>query len=153
PHPPDPRCRPAARQPPWFHRRTPGSRRTHELGALLPEESLITTSHSFLSFQFQTSHDVPAYQAWLEAQTLVPAYEAHRRFLQHLQFRWRGERWVPTAPAPPFGLRALLDVYPDAGVILTHRDPLEVVGSLASLTTALRSTFSDEVDPEQVGPE
>jgi hypothetical protein len=28
-----------------------------------------------------------------------------------------------------------------------------VVGSLASLTTALRSTFSDEVDPEQVGPE
>src|SRR5262249_57465879 len=52
-----------------------------------------------------------------------------------------------------FGLGALLDVYPDAGVILTHRDPLEVVGSLASLTTALRSTFSDEVDAEQVGPE
>jgi hypothetical protein len=149
----DPRIAAADRQLRWFHRLNPGFRRIHELGALLPEECLIITSHSFLSFQFQTSHDLPAYQAWLEEQTLVPAYEWHRRFLQHLQFRWRGERWVLKAPAHLFGLRALLDVYPDAGVILTHRDPLEVVGSLASLTTALRSTFSDEVDPEQVGPE
>jgi hypothetical protein len=103
-----------------------------------------------MSFQFQTSHNVPTYQAWLEAQDLRPAYEAHRRFLQNLQWRWRGERWVLKAPAHLFGIRALLDVYPDAGVVLTHRDPLEVVGSLASLTTALRSTFSDDVDAEQV---
>src|SRR5262249_62192939 len=110
-------------------------------------------SPSSLSFQFQTSHYVPRYQAWLERQDLRPCYEQHRRFLQHLQWRWRGERWVLKAPAHLFGIRALLQVYPDAGVILTHRDPLEVVGSLASLTTALRSTFSDEVDAERVGAE
>jgi len=152
-HQHDPRIAAADRQLRWFHRLNPGFRRIHELGARLPEECLIITSHAFLSFQFQTSHHVPAYQTWLERQTLVPAYEAHRRFLQNLQWRWRGERWVLKAPAHLFGIRALLDVYPDAGVILTHRDPLEVVGSLASLTTALRSTFSDDVDPEQVGPE
>jgi Sulfotransferase family len=149
----DPRIAAAERQLRWFHRLNPGFRRIHELAARLPEECLIITSHAFLSFQFQTSHHVPAYQAWLETQNLVPAYEAHRRFLQNLQWRWRGERWVLKAPAHLFGIRALLDVYPDAGVILTHRDPLEVVGSLASLTTALRSTFSDDVDPERVGPE
>ncbi len=149
----DPRIAAAERQLRWFHRLNPGFRRIHELAARLPEECLIITSHSFLSFQFQTSHHVPRYQSWLEAQDLGPAYEQHRRFLQHLQWRWRGERWVLKAPAHLFGLRALLDVYPDAGVVLTHRDPLEVVGSLASLTYALRSTFSDDIDPRQVGPE
>ncbi len=149
----DPRIAASERQLRWFYRLNPAFRRIHPLAARLPEECLIITSHSFLSFQFQTSHDVPRYQAWLEAQDLRPSYEEHRSFLQHLQWRWRGERWVLKAPAHLFGIRALLQVYPDAGVILTHRDPLEVVGSLASLTTALRSTFSDEVDAERVGPE
>ena len=149
----DPRIGAAERQLRWFHRLNPGFRLIHELAARLPEECLIITSHSFLSFQFQTSHHVPRYQAWLETQDLRPSYEAHKRFLQHLQWRWRGERWVLKAPAHLFGLRALLDVYPDAGVILTHRDPLQVVASLASLTYGLRSTFSDDMDPTLVGPE
>jgi hypothetical protein len=149
----DPRIAASERQLHWFYRLNPDFRRIHPLGARLPEECLIITSHSFLSFQFQTSHHVPHYQRWLEAQDLRPCYEAHRRFLQHLQWRWRGERWMLKAPAHLFGIRALFQVYPDAGVILTHRDPLEVVGSLASLTTALRSTFSDDVEPVRVGSE
>ena len=149
----DPRIAASERQLRWFYRLNPAFRRIHPLAARLPEECLIITSHSFLSFQFQTSHDVPRYQAWLEARDLRPSYDEHRAFLQHLQWRWRGERWVLKAPAHLFGIRALFQVYPDAGVILTHRDPLEVVGSLASLTTELRSTFSDEVDAERVGPE
>ena len=149
----DPRIAASERQLRWFYRLNPEFRRIHPLAARRPEECLIITSHSFLSFQFQTSHYVPNYQAWLEEQDLVRCYEEHRRFLQHLQWRWRGERWVLKAPAHLFGIAALFEVYPDAAVILTHRDPLEVVGSLASLTTALRGTFSDEVDPVRVGAE
>ena len=149
----DPRVAAAERQLRWFHRLNPAFKRIHELGARLPEECLIITSHSFLSFQFQTTHFVPHYQVWLEAQDLRPSYRYHRRFLQHLQWPWRGERWILKAPAHLFGIEALFDVYPDAGVIFTHRDPLEVVGSLASLTYTLRSTFTDEIDPLRVGPE
>ena len=130
----DPRIAAAERQLRWFHRLNPDFKRIHDLGARLPEECLIIHSHSFLSFQFQTTHHVPNYETWLEAQDLRPSYRYHRRFLQHLQWRWRGERWILKAPAHLFGIEALFDVYPDAGVILTHRDPLEVVGSLASLT-------------------
>ena len=149
----DPRIAAAERQLRWFHRLNPDFKRIHDLGARLPEECLIIHSHSFLSFQFQTTHYVPNYETWLEAQDLRPSYHYHRRFLQHLQWRWRGERWILKAPAHLFGIEALFDVYPDAGVILTHRDPLEVVGSLASLTYTLRSTFTDDIDPTQVGPE
>ena len=143
----------AERQLRWFHRLNPDFRRIHPLGARLPEECLIITSYSFLSFQFQTSHQVASYQTWLEQQDMTRSYREHREFLQHLQWQGRRERWVLKAPAHLYGIRALFRVYPDAGVIFTHRDPLAVVGSMASLHTTLRSTFSDEIDPIATGAE
>lgn len=149
----DRRIAAAERQLRWFQRLQPDLERIHPVGARMPEECLVITSHSFLSFQFQTTHHVPSYEAWLEAHDLRACYEWHRRFLQHLQWRCAGERWVLKAPAHLFGLPALFASYPDAGVIFTHRDPLEVAPSLASLTTTLRSTFSSTVDRVAVGRE
>jgi hypothetical protein len=147
------RIRLCARNLAWFHVLNPAMRRIHPLGALLPEECLILTSYSLLSFQFETSHRVPSYQAWLEAMDLRPMYQRHRRLLQHLQFQRPGERWVLKAPAHLFGIDAIRAVYPDAGIVFTHRDPLEVVASNASLHTVLRRSFSDRVDPPAVARE
>jgi hypothetical protein len=152
-HRTDPRIGWSERQIRWFHRLNPEFRKIHAVGARMPEECLIITSHSFLSFQFQTAHRVPSYQAWLEAQDLRPSYAAHRRFLQHLQWRCPAAHWVLKAPAHLYGIRALLETYPDAGIILTHRDPLEVVPSMASLHVTLRSTFSDTIDPQATAAE
>jgi hypothetical protein len=52
-----------------------------------------------------------------------------------------------------FDFEAMFRVYPDACVVMTHRDPIEVTASNASLTATLRSAFSDEVNPLEVGPE
>src|SRR5262249_31358445 len=60
---------------------------------------------------------------------------------------------VLKAPAHLSALNALCAVYPDVGVIMTHREPLEVLASEASLHTVLRQTFSDVVDPALVGRE
>jgi len=38
-------------------------------------------------------------------------------------------------------------------VIMTHREPLEVLGSECSLIATLRLTFTDTVDPRRVGRE
>lgn len=137
----------------WFHALNPAMRRIHPLGAMLPEECLILTSYSLRSFQFETSHRVPAYQAWLEASDLRPMYQRHRCLLQHLQFQRPGDRWVLKAPAHLFGIDAIRAVYPDAVIVFTHRDPLEVVASNASLHTVLRRSFSDRVDPHAVARE
>src|SRR5262249_19443214 len=80
-------------------------------------------------------------------------YDCGRRFLQHLQHHCRGERWVLKAPVHLPHLGALLSVYPDARVIMTHREPLEVLGSECSLIATLRLTFTDTVDPRRVGRE
>lgn len=137
----------------WFHRLVKGFNRIHPVDARLPEECLVITSHSFLSYQFETTHRLPSYLEWLEGQDLRPAYEVHRRFLQHLQWRCPGERWVLKAPAHMFDFEALFAVYPDACVVMTHRDPIAMTASNASLTATLRSAFSDEIDPFEVGPE
>ena len=137
----------------WFHRLVKGFNRIHPVDAQLPEECLVIFSHSFLSYQFETTHRLPSYLDWLEGQDLRPAYQAHRRFLQHLQWRCPGERWVLKAPAHMFDFGAMFTTYPDACVVMTHRDPNQVTASNASLTATLRSAFSDEIDPLEVGPE
>src|SRR4029077_1287466 len=78
---------------------------------------------------------------------LRPAYEYHRRFLQHLQVRQNARRWVLKAPTHMFALPALLSVYPDAIFVQTHRAPLDAMASVSSLITILRRVFSDAVDP------
>ncbi len=149
----DARISTTERQLRWFHRLVPEFRRIHRVGARLPEECTVILSHSFLSSQFCSMYTVPSYQAWVRGQDLRPAYELHRRFLQQLQWRCPGTRWILKAPAHLPALRELCAVYPDVGVIMTHREPLEVLASEASLHTVLRRTFSDAVDPTQVGRE
>jgi hypothetical protein len=143
----------ADRQISWFHRLVKGFNRIHPIGARLPEECLVIFSHSFLSYQFETTHRLPSYLNWLKVQDLRPAYGVHRRFLQHLQWRCPGERWILKAPAHMFDFEAMFYAYPDACVVMTHRDPIEVTASNASLTATLRAAFSDDVDPFEVGPE
>jgi hypothetical protein len=152
-HESDPRIAMAERQIRWFGRLQPEFRKIHPVAARLPEECVVILSHTFYSFQFSSMFFVPSYQAWLDRQDLRPAYDFHRRFLQHLQWRCRGERWVLKAPPHLPALDALFAVYPDAGLILTHRNPLEVVASVASLHAVLRRAFSYAVDPAAVGPE
>jgi hypothetical protein len=93
---------------------------------------------------------VPSYRTWFFRQDLRPAYEYHRRFLQHLQVRQRAPRWVLKAPTHMFALPSLLAVYPDALFVQTHRAPLDAMASVSSLITILRRVFSDAVDPHTV---
>jgi hypothetical protein len=61
-----------------------------------------------------------------------------------------GSRWVLKAPGHLFALEGLLERYPDARIIHTHRDPLRVIASMASHATVLRRAFSDSADPRKI---
>ena len=149
----DPRIAATERRIRWFHLLAPEFRRIHESGARLPEECIMILAHSFIASQFCSMFGVPSYQTWLNRQDLVPAYRLHKRFLQHLQSRCPGERWALKAPTHLLGLGALLKVYPDACLILTHREPLEVLASEASLQASLRGIFCRKADPAAMGRE
>jgi hypothetical protein len=129
----------------------PGFKAMHPMGAQLPQECVALTAHDFATMIYHTTHNVPSYQAWLEAADLRTVYAAHRRQLQYLQWRCPAERWVLKSPGHLWALDALLAVYPDARIVQTHRDPLKVVASLTSLITLLRSMATDRTDPFEIG--
>lgn len=147
------RIRQAAGSLAWLNRLAPDFKAIHLVGAELPQECIAIMSHVFMSDQFDIMFNVPGYRSWLEQQDMKPAYAYHRRFLQHLQYRHPARRWVLKAPAHMLSLGALFAAYPDAQIVQTHREPLEVLASTASLSTLLRATFSDFVDPEIIGRE
>jgi hypothetical protein len=131
----------------------PNFRKLHPVGAQLPQECVSLMSPSFLSDQFDTMYNVPGYRGWFLQQDLRPSYEFHRRFLQHLQQRENGRRWVLKAPTHMFALPTLLATYPDALFLQTHRAPLKAIASVSSLITILRRVFSDAADPVEIGTE
>ena len=149
----DPRIDQAAAQLRWLDRMAPEFKASHPLGARLALECIAIMSYSFLSSRFHTTYHVPSYQEWLEGQDLRPAYALHRRFLQHLQWRAPGERWILKAPSHLYGLDALFETYPDAIVVQTHREPLVVLPSVASLTAVLQRVFTDRIDLGEIGLE
>jgi hypothetical protein len=130
----------------------PGFQAMHPMGATMPQECVAVFTMCFMSEQLQVQFNLPSYQAWLDEQDMHATYEFHKRFLQHAQSGGvRGGRWVLKSPAHLHLIDTLLDVFPDARIIHTHRDPLKVCASMASLTATLRGASTDTIDLEAIG--
>ena len=125
----------------------------HEVGAELPQECMPILAETFLSPQAGIIYNIPSYQKWVDAQSAAPAYTYHRHFLQHLQSRYMKDRWVLKSPVHLATLDALLDEYPDARLVFTHRDPAKTIPSLGSLMYTLRGIVTDSADARAVGRE
>ncbi|MDZ7784109.1 MAG: sulfotransferase [Halioglobus sp.] len=118
----------------------------HELGPTLPTECIYIFAHQFATDKFTGEFFVPSYAIWNATHDLTPAYDYHRRFLKMLQWRNHGARWVLKTPSFLNNLGKLYATYPDARVVIAHRDPLRVIGSLANLMGTLQRMRSDQVN-------
>jgi Sulfotransferase family len=117
----------------------------HENGGNLPTECIFAFAHQFSSDIFTGMYNIPSYTIWKSGLDQAPAYEWHRRMLQTLQWAEPTEHWVVKAPSHLSALPLVFATYPDARVVMTHRDPLRVVGSLADLMATLHWMHSDRV--------
>jgi hypothetical protein len=123
----------------------------HPVGALMPQECIVSTSSEFMSIRFEMSFDVESYDHWLLQQDMSATYQHHRRLLQHMQSGHMVDRWILKSPGHLGPIDALFETYPDAMVVQTHRDPLRVIPSVANLEYTMRQVASDDVDPVRVG--
>jgi hypothetical protein len=130
-----------------------GIQSIHVYAGRMPKECVSAMSFEFLSDEFTVRYNVPTYTEWLLRCDMRPAYEAHRRVLQLLQRRYDKVQWVLKSPVHLNLLPTLFDVYPDARVAITHRDPLKVIPSLTSLVASLRWAHSENVDFAAIGAE
>ena len=122
----------------------PGFMSWHPMGAQVGQECVRITASQFCSMIFSVQYRLPTYYRWLLYDAdHSHAYRYHRIFLQHLQSGVGGQ-WLLKSPAHLWTLDALVQTYPDAVVVQTHRDPLKVISSVSALTNHLRRMASDE---------
>lgn len=115
-----------------------------------PTECQFAMSPSFCAQYYESIAAIPSYRAWFLGADYRPAFEYHKRLLQLLQANAPG-RWTLKNPWHPLFLDALTEIYPDAQLVMTHRDPVAVVGSACSLIKHVRVMFSDTVDLAAIG--
>jgi hypothetical protein len=129
----------------------PGFDAIHPMGPQLTQECVVMMGETMCTPLFHNQFRVPGYEDWLDTEAdFGPVYDFHRRQLQHLQARHAGDRWVLKTGAHLWGLDRLLETYPDARIVFTHRDPVKSMTSYSSLTTIVRRVGSDDVDPLEV---
>lgn len=89
-----------------------------------PTECIAVMSQDFKSLSWEAISNVPAYGRWLLGADQTSAYEYHRLGLQVLQSGGVRGRWTLKSPHHALALDALTAVYPDAQLVLIHRDPV-----------------------------
>ena len=98
----------------------------HYMDATSVEECWRVLRQTGKSIGFESLAHVPRYSAWLAGQDWTDAYERHRTTLQLVGLHDPGKRWVLKNPSHLVALDALMAVYPDALVVCTHRDPVDL---------------------------
>jgi hypothetical protein len=106
-------------------------------------ECITVMGQDFKSLTYEAVANVPGYARWLMGTNQRSAYEYHRSVLQVLQSGGVRGRWTLKSPHHAIALEHLTAVYPDARLVLLHRDPVVLSASVCSLISTLSSTFSD----------
>lgn len=134
-----------------FHEMNPELAGIHYSDADSHEECWRLLQQSGRSMSFESQAYVPAYSEWLSGQDWVPAYETQRRLMQLIGLNDADKRWVLKNPSHLVSVDALLEVFPDALVVVTHRDPVTCVASSCSLAEASTRGQSTVFTGETIG--
>jgi hypothetical protein len=133
-----------------LHLLNPAMNAIHPSGGRLAEECVLAMGTDFRNWGFTSTLRCPSYATWLAGQDFEPSYRRYADILRLLADD-SPRRWVLKAPAHAAELASLLKAFPDATILHLHRDVVQTVTSGASLFAVFRSTYSDEVDPSEVG--
>lgn len=128
-----------------WNRVTPTYATMHEMDARLPNECIIAQACTFVSEYIPFLFQVPSYMEWLgtRADWEYP-YLFYRKMLQLWQWRNPRRHWLLKAPSHLNYLPTLFKVFPDARVLLTHRDPLKAQASVTNLAGTFYWMRSDK---------
>lgn len=142
----DPRIELAEKRVTRRNRMAPKMKAIHELGARIPTECGNAFMHcSFTSEHLAARYCVPAYADYLSRRAdWLATYRYHRRLLKLLQWKNPRRHWLLKSPPHIWHLEPLFEVFPDAKVIFSHRDPLRAKASGVSLVATLRGMWSDQ---------
>lgn len=123
----------------------------HYMSAGEVEECWQLLRQSVHSIAYECLAYLPTYSSWLSEQSWLPAYRRHRRNLQLIGLHDTDRRWVLKNPSHLFALDELLQVYPDALVVQTHREPRTIMPSMCSLAEHATEGWSRKFTGDVIG--
>ncbi|MDA8707748.1 sulfotransferase [Hellea sp.] len=126
----------------------------HPMDIQQPDEEVIILGQLFSSSMIESTYFVPDYAAWLSEQDPRKAYEDLIEILQSLQWQdpsRKGKSWVLKTPGHLMGLQTVLDVFPDAKIVMTHRDPVSTIPSYCSMEASLYKMGSTDISNIEIG--
>jgi hypothetical protein len=121
----------------------PGFKAIHNEEVDGPTECIAVMAQDFKSLSWESITNVPTYSRWLLGCDQTSAYAYHRTVLQVLQSGGVRGRWTLKSPHHALALDALTAVFPDARLVMLHRDPVVLSASAVSLIASLSGTFCD----------
>jgi hypothetical protein len=126
----------------WFRRLAHQPDSVYPMRACSPHECVAIHGYTFMSQEFVCTARIRTYEKFLRSTDFTPVYAWQKRFLQYLELGSLPRRWVLKAPDHAYALRELFSIFPDAVIIQTHRNPLEVLRSSIQLTEVLYNLFA-----------
>ena len=131
----------------------------HHIDIDEPEEDFPILRMTFSAWTPTTRYRVPEYEDWLSENGCREAYGFHRHVMQHYTFQRRQRRpesqgqWLFKMPYHLLEMENLIEMYPDALFIQTHREPEQFMGSWCSLVGKVRELSSEPQPTEEMGVE
>lgn len=126
----------------------------HPMSIEQPDEEVIILGQLFSSSMIESTYFVPDYAQWLSQQNPRHAYDDLIQILQSLQWQdpsRKGKSWVLKTPGHLMALDTVLDVFPEAKIVMTHRDPVATVPSYCSMEASLYRMGSTDVTHPMIG--
>lgn len=140
----DPRIERADKLFTQWNRVAPEFSSMHEMRGDIPAECGLLMAATFISDHCAALHQTHSYSAWCSGADYLPVYQYHKTILQILQWKNPRQRWLLKSPEHQVHLDTLLEVYPDARIVQTHRDPIKCMASSTSLIGTLYHMRSDQ---------
>lgn len=148
---PDPRLARTDMALSFLNAALPYFKRMHEMTVEHTHEEIQLLAIDFSTMLFETTAPMPTWRDAYLARDQRPSYAYLRKILQVLQWLRGGTRWVLKTPQHLEQFPALLDTFPDATFVVTHRDPVSVTASMVTMVAYTARLTRDRVDVEAMG--
>ena len=140
----------------WFNAHSPQAKLIHEYSTFEPEEETFLWDHSRFLINFCITHtSIPSYMQWCMTQDMGRRIEFFKRAIKYLQWQFfdgDARPWLFKNPLYCGMEPLLLQYFPNAVFVATHRDPTARVASSAGLTVHMQKAYSDVDRSKLAGP-
>jgi hypothetical protein len=148
---PDPRLARTDMALSFLNTALPYFNRMHEMTVDHTHEEIQLLAIDFSTMLFETTAPMPTWRDAYLARDQRPSYTYLRKILKVLQWLRGGTRWVLKTPQHLEQFPALVDTFPDATFVVTHRDPVSVTASMVTMIAYTARLTRDRVDVESMG--